>query len=430
MRISLLIPTRERAETLVATLRNVTSIADDDLEIIVSDNASLDETPEVIAAIRDPRLKAIRAPERLSQRQNFEHAVTAATGDYLMLIGDDDAVLARQWPMLRAILAERKPDALSWPAIFYPWPGPERRGGGGRLRLARKTLFGPLVERTGAEHLAAIRRLDRTREDFSPKLYHGLLSRRVIEALRAKTGLVVGSGQVDAYIAAAALPFLERYLYIRHPFTIMGMGPKSGGLSIAAQHRSADANDSALRVAQEAALDPVIEPLAMPFPVLGFYLLNGLEQANRLAFHGGLDLDTKAYAEMIFKQLESVGREARERGIDLLNQFVGNSRQDAELSAYIRTRGAELLTLPPPGSKPASNRFIRALESLSLVEPGRVGIDLKPRGLAAVDGAARMADHLIGPSDGPGFSSAAGAKRWRKTQMQALRVILGRAKPV
>lgn len=426
MRISLLIPTRERAETLRATLRNVSTIDDPDLEIIVSDNASTDDTPDVIAAARDPRIRQVRTATRLSQRQNFEHAVSAATGDYAMMIGDDDAVLSQQWPLLRRLLAENRPDALSWPALFYQWPGAEKRGGGGRLRLTRKTLFGPPIARTSAEHLASIRRLERTREDFSPKLYHGLLSRPAIEALRAKTGMVVGSGQVDAYISAAALPFMDRYLYVRHPFTILGMGPRSGGSSIAAQHRTGDANDSARRVAEEAADDPVIEPLAMPFPVLGFYLLNGLEQANRLVFNGGLELDARAYARMILDQLMKVGPEARRQGLELLDQYAQNGAQHPELSAYLADRAPKLMALPRPNPGSAPNRLIQWFESLSLIEPGRIGVDLKPRDLAEVDGAAGMADFLIGPSaDMP----ANPAQRWRATQMRALRVIFGGLRP-
>lgn len=426
MRISLLIPTRERAETLRATLRNVTTIDDPDLEIIVSDNASTDGTPDVIAGQRDPRIRMVRTASRLSQRQNFEHAVSAASGDYLMMIGDDDAVLARQWPLMRAILAERKPMALSWPALFYHWPGEAKRGGGGRLRLTRKTLFGPLIERTSAEHLASIRCLERTREDVSPKLYHGLMSRHLIEALRTKTGMVVGSGQVDAYMSAAALPFMESYLYLRHPLSVLGMGPKSGGSSIAAQHRADDANDSARLVAEEAASDPVIEPLAMPFPVLGFYLLNGLEQANRLVFAGSLNLDAKAYCGMILDQLGEVSPEARRRGIGLLTLFAQNQAQETEWQKIIGARSGALLTKATPDPDASPHRLIRFFESLSLLEPGRIGVDLKPRGLAEIDGAARMADFLIGPSADLPMNAAS---RWLSAQKRALKVIFGRAQP-
>lgn len=422
MKISLCIPTRERADCLAACLANVTSIADPDLEIIVSDNASLDHTRAVCAAVNDPRLRVIGPPTRVSQRQNFETAIEAATGDYVMVIGDDDAVLAGQWPRLRALLARHEPPALSWPALFYHWPGAEKRGGGGRLRLNRSSLFGPAFVRSRAEHLASIRQLERSREDRSPKLYHGLLSRAVIAAIRAKSGVTLASGQIDAYISAAALPFLSSYLYVRHPFSMLAMGPRSGGSSIAAQHRRGDANDTAARVAAEAERDPVIEPLTMPFPVLGFYLLNGLEQANRRIYDGALDLDLPLYIRMITAQLEKLDGAARDQGLGLLRDFLATTPHDAAAAESLSQETARLAQRPaPPPRLNKPSRWVQRLESLSLIEPGRIGIDLKPRGLAAVDGAARMADYLIGPSIEAEETHPAG--RWRQSLWRALRVI-------
>jgi hypothetical protein len=428
MKISLCIPTRERADCLAACLRNVTSISDPDLEIIVSDNASTDHTSAVVAAFTDPRLTLIRTSRRVSQRQNFEHAIEAASGDYVMVIGDDDAVLTGQWPRLRTLLARHAPPALSWPALFYHWPGAEKRGGGGRLRLNRATLFGPAINRTSDEQLASIRQLERSREDRSPKLYHGLLSREVVSAIRAKSGNTLASGQIDAYISAAALPFLSSYSYVRHPFTMLAMGPRSGGSSIAAQHRQGDANDTAMRVALEAEADPVIEPLAMPFPVLGFYLLNGLEQANRRIYDGQLHLELPRYVSMITSQLEKVSAPARQHGLALLSALIVHYPQDEELMALLAREASRLKALPEPGIGTVwGAQWRRRLESLSLIEPGRIGIDLKPRGMAAVDGAARMADHLIGPSfeaDEPDPK-----RRWRDSLQRAFRVIAFKQQP-
>ena len=425
MRLSLLIPTRERADLLASCLRTVCAIRDRDLEIIVSDNASGDETQHVIEAAADPRIRIVNTGRRVSQRQNFEFALSHATGDYVMAIGDDDAVLAAQWPRLRAILAAQKPHALSWPALFYHWPGPGKHGGGGRLRLQRAYLNGNTFERTSAMHRRALCTLERTREDFSPKLYHGMLSRRVIEALRAKTGDVLMSGQVDAYIAAAALSVMPDYLYVRHPFTILAMGPQSGGSSVAAQHRPGDSNESARRVAQEAMDDPVREPLPMPYPVLGFYLLNGLEQARRHAFDGDFPLDYRAYFRMIEAQLGDVGGEARQRGLALLEGLAaGLPNRDDALADVAGKRARLEQNAPPPVARWRKPAIITRLDSLSMIELSRLTLDLKPRGLADVAGAARMADWLIGGSEA--VETADPEHRWRCTQLRAVQAIFGR----
>lgn len=429
MKITIAIPTRERAEFLGACLRTVTAIADPDLEILVSDNASDDATRAVVAAAGDPRIVYVHTGQRVSQRQNFENAVRQASGDYVMLIGDDDAVLAGQWPRLRAVLAASRPAMLAWPAIFYHWPGPEKRAGGGRLKLLRARLYGDAFERSAEAHLGAICRLERAREDLSPKLYHGLVRRDVLESLRSRTGHYVGSGQVDAYFAAAALAVVPAYHYVRHPFTILAMGPQSGGTSVITQHDPASANETARRVADEAAADPLVEPLAMPFPVLGFYLLNGLEQANRLAFSGTLPLDYAAYFEMIGDQLEKVGTKARAQGLRLLGELASDLGRAGEFAPQIDRLAQRLSNLPEPRPGRMAGRQIGLMEKLSglsLVEPSRIGIDLKPRGLAAVDGAARMADYLIGPPGPAHIAPADARRRWLGALSRAAGIIAGR----
>lgn len=429
MKLSLCIPTRERAEFLAPCLRTVTAVRDADLEIIVSDNASSDNTRAVVEAAGDPRIRYLNTGRRVSQRQNFETAIAAARGDYVMVIGDDDAVLARQWPRLRVLLERERPSALSWPALFYHWPAPEKYGGGGRLRLSRATLFGDPMRRSAEQQMRAISTLERSREDFSPKLYHGFLSRGVLEALKAKTGHYLISGQIDAYIAAAALRFLPDYLYLRHPFSMLAMGPKSGGSSIAAQHRAGDANDTARRVAEEAMADPVIEPMTMPFPALGLYFLNGVEQARRHVFGGDFPLDLGAYLGWIGSQLDAVPREERQRGLDLLAGLLTAYPEDQTAHDALLMMRNRLATLPEPkvpGGK-IRHPLLRRIESLSMIQPKRITLDLKPRGLAAVDGAAAMADALIG--DAPASVTVGDAAlRWRATLWRAAKVVLG-AKP-
>lgn len=433
MRVSIVIPTRERCATLAATLRTCLAITDPDVEILVSDNASKDGTRALIASIADPRLHYVRTPERISQRQNFEHGIAAARGDYVMVIGDDDAVLPCQWPRLRAILQQAAPACLAWPALFYQWPSLEKRAGGGRLKMRRELVFGNAFARAASAQLAAFCPLERRREDLSPKLYHGLVARPVLEALKARTGAYLMSGQIDTYFAAAALAVTRDYHYIRHPFSILAMGPQSGGASIAAQHRDGHANDTARRVAAEATADPVIEPMIMPFPVLGFYFLNGVEQARRLAFAGDLPLDYPAIFAMIIEQLAQTGRGARARGLALLATFCKDIGREAEFAGILAAAERHLADLPEPKPRRALDGgtrrigLIERLSGASLITPSQIGIDLKPRGLAEVDGAARLADYLLGAEEGAELAPSLQRRAWRAAAARALAVILGRA---
>ena len=59
-RITVIIPTRERCETLGASIRACVEQDYDNLEIIVSDNASQDDTESVVHSFRDSRLRYIK----------------------------------------------------------------------------------------------------------------------------------------------------------------------------------------------------------------------------------------------------------------------------------------------------------------------------------------------------------------------------------
>jgi len=92
MRLSICIPTFNRAGLLRETLDSIICQARDALEIVVCDNASSDATRELIQEYQGkfPRLTYFRWPENMGADRNFLKTVELATGDYCWLMGDDD----------------------------------------------------------------------------------------------------------------------------------------------------------------------------------------------------------------------------------------------------------------------------------------------------------------------------------------------------
>jgi glycosyltransferase involved in cell wall biosynthesis len=64
----------------------------EDLEIIVSDNCSTDNTGEIVASYNDPRLRYVRQNENIGANNNFNFCVSEAQGDYFLLYPDDDVI--------------------------------------------------------------------------------------------------------------------------------------------------------------------------------------------------------------------------------------------------------------------------------------------------------------------------------------------------
>ncbi len=90
-KVTIAIPTLNRAEYLrlaVASALNQTYGA---VEVLVSDNGSTDSTAEVLASFaEDGRLRVLRQPVTLSMVKNWNCCVAAATGEYFLLLSDDD----------------------------------------------------------------------------------------------------------------------------------------------------------------------------------------------------------------------------------------------------------------------------------------------------------------------------------------------------
>lgn len=92
--LSICVPTFNRAPLLRLLLASLVREAyglGDRLEIVVSDNASTDDTPDVVASVQaDLPLKYSRNPTNLGVAANIDAVVGLAAGTYCWIVGDDD----------------------------------------------------------------------------------------------------------------------------------------------------------------------------------------------------------------------------------------------------------------------------------------------------------------------------------------------------
>jgi glycosyltransferase involved in cell wall biosynthesis len=88
--VSVVVPTHNRCELLTVTLRSVLRQRDVDLEVIVVDEASTDETAAILAGLGDPRVRTVRheTPRGVSTARN--RGTAEARGDWVAFTDDDD----------------------------------------------------------------------------------------------------------------------------------------------------------------------------------------------------------------------------------------------------------------------------------------------------------------------------------------------------
>jgi len=90
LKFSILIPTYNSAALIGDTLQSILSQNFQDFEIIIQDDASSDNTVEVIKSLNDPRIKIFRNETNLGYPGNLESLSKKADGDIIYLMGQDD----------------------------------------------------------------------------------------------------------------------------------------------------------------------------------------------------------------------------------------------------------------------------------------------------------------------------------------------------
>lgn len=90
-RFTIGIPTYNRAHYLRRSLQSACDQTWPDVEVLVSDNASTDETPEIVRSFGD-RVRYHRNPENIGMWPNFLRLTELADGDYFSWLQDDDLI--------------------------------------------------------------------------------------------------------------------------------------------------------------------------------------------------------------------------------------------------------------------------------------------------------------------------------------------------
>jgi len=87
------IPTYNRADAyLRETLAGAMNQTYENIEIIVSDNCSSDNTEAFIRGISDRRIRYFRHKKNIGANNNFNYCLEQANGDYFLLLQDDDMI--------------------------------------------------------------------------------------------------------------------------------------------------------------------------------------------------------------------------------------------------------------------------------------------------------------------------------------------------
>lgn len=274
--LSVIIPTHERfryAQETVATILDM----HEDIELIVSDTSVVDPWT---SALSHPRLKVVRPGVGISVVDNFNSALSHATGDYVCFIGDDDLIAPEIVDIARKA-KELNVDAVrfTFPIIFY-WKDYLHRS---NPEAYSATVW--ISQYSGEVHaLDAEAALCEAADNLGhgvfgmPRSYCGLISSALIKRILADHDTLFGGVSPDIYSAALISAHATKALDIDFPAVIPGAsGASTAGQSAAGRHVGALRDNDHIRPFQNLVWHPLVPEFYSVPTVWAYSLVRAIE---------------------------------------------------------------------------------------------------------------------------------------------------------
>ena len=250
--LSVVVPTHNRSQYALSCIEAVLRIADNDVQLVVSDTSddgrlqqALAEAP--IPFLEDKRFKYVKLEGASNLTKNHNDALTMADGEYVTVIGDDDCIThaaleAARWARLHnvTVVSQTVSANYAWPDFRSRMVG---RGHAGRLYVPRKR--GGSRWRSGPNDLRqALTKAFQTTESM-PRCYHGVVKRDLLERARTLTGAYFHGSSPDMSGAVLLANLVDRYVEVDVPLTLPGAsGGSNSGRSAMNTHKGELAAES------------------------------------------------------------------------------------------------------------------------------------------------------------------------------------------
>ncbi|MCE2469889.1 MAG: glycosyltransferase family 2 protein [Dehalococcoidia bacterium] len=116
-KVSVIIPTYNRAGLLPRAVNSVLAQSFQDFELLIVDDCSADDTPQVIAAFADPRIRALRHEMNRGLSAALNTGIANARGEFVAFLDDDDEFTPDSLADRLAALEASPPET----AMAYGW---------------------------------------------------------------------------------------------------------------------------------------------------------------------------------------------------------------------------------------------------------------------------------------------------------------------
>ena len=393
-RFSVVIPTRQRADTLLYTLRTCLAQRFDNYEIVVCDNCSSPATKQTVESFKSSKIKYIRSDRPLAMSDNWELAVSHAAGEYVIVIGDDDGLLPYALEELNYLLQTTRAKALRWEYISYFWPDIALP------KLANK-LDIPLVRGNrvlrSLEVIPSVANLRMTWQVL-PMLYNSAIHRDLIAMLRKKTSRVFSERHPDIYSGFAFAYLVKSYPSIGRPMSIGAASAKSTGVATVYLGEPSEVSSEFCSLNRDADLG--CHPQVPNIEVVPAFTASAFQHAKQALFPNDrrLRIDRR---RLIENCVHAIVADSEAQWKQDLQAIRVSLEDDASLGNWFDSKFRDYR--PPLRSEKYSFEWEEGFDGTNLhINAARFGVK-------DVFGAAELCEKILG--------SGSGSSRWVKTSV-------------
>lgn len=221
--LSICIPTRNRQTYLLQTLAGILASSETDFELVVADNSDGGAmVPEEFAALLDTRVCYLPpANQVLPMVENWSRAVEASSGDWIVVIGDDDHIDPSLCELLTRIsVSFPDADALGWNRIDFNWPDNRDR----KRATGMATGVRLLPVKPEAMQRALFTFENREARPGCPfGAYHGAVRRDLMERIRSRFGgRYFEHAVVDFESSCKVATEANKMIFCERPISVLG----------------------------------------------------------------------------------------------------------------------------------------------------------------------------------------------------------------
>jgi hypothetical protein len=340
---------------------------------LVSDNASVDNTFDIVQSIKDPRVKYVNTGQSMSMTRNWEFALSHVKDGYVTFLGDDDGLVPNAVSDIADLIQHTGALAITWNKAEYHWPNHPNPNLKNSLVIPTTNVLLKVSAAIALRHAAKFW----LPYNKLPTLYNSFVKYEAIDSAKQRNGIFFMSVTPDVYSGFALMKVLDFYLYSSRPFSVNGASASSNG---AASISGNKLEGEAARFIAE--LDVEQNEIFQVIPgSIYSNVAEALLQANKYCFNSQLKVNKKLIIKLILRDIHRYLPDQRDKSLDALYKMVApyGLKQYAQQSA-------------------AENKLVveaRAISPASTIQDGNLILDAEDFIIKDINGACNLIGNLL-----------------------------------